>query len=233
MNKKLFGRALGDTVPVLAGYLVLGIGFGLLMDSIGYGAGWACFMSCFIYAGSMQYMAVSLISAGASLPLFALTTLMVNARHLFYGISMIEKYKGMGIKKPYLIFALTDETYSLVCSASDAVEEKELPSYYLLVTFIDHIYWVSGTLIGSLLGALITFDTTGVDFALTALFITVLTDQMMKKENRPSGLAGIAVSVLCLLIFGADSFLIPAMLGITGVLLLMRGIKGKEAALNE
>ncbi len=232
MNKKLFVRALGDTVPVLAGYLVLGIGFGLLMDSIGYGAGWACLMSCFIYAGSMQYMAVSLISAGASLPLFALTTLMVNARHLFYGISMIEKYKGMGIKKPYLIFALTDETYSLVCSASDAVEEKDLPSYYLLVTLIDHIYWVSGTLIGSLLGALITFDTTGVDFALTALFITVLTDQMMKKENRPSGLAGVAVSVLCLLIFGADSFLIPAMLGITGVLLLMRGIKGKEAAVN-
>lgn len=232
MNKKLFVRALGDTVPVLAGYLVLGIGFGLLMDSIGCGAGWACLMSCFIYAGSMQYMAVSLISAGASLPLFALTTLMVNARHLFYGISMIEKYRGMGIKKPYLIFALTDETYSLVCSASDAVEEKDLPSYYLLVTLIDHIYWVSGTLIGSLLGALITFDTTGVDFALTALFITVLTDQMMKKENRPSGLAGVAVSVLCLLIFGADSFLIPAMLGITGVLLLMRGIKGKEAAVN-
>ena len=232
MNKKLFVRALGDTVPVLAGYLVLGIGFGLLMDSIGYGAGWACLMSCFIYAGSMQYMAVSLISAGASLPLFALTTLMVNARHLFYGISMIEKYKGMGIKKPYLIFALTDETYSLVCSASDSVEEQDLPSYYLLVTLIDHIYWVSGTLIGSVLGALITFDTTGVDFALTALFITVLTDQMMKKENRPSGLAGIAVSVLCLLIFGADSFLIPAMLGITGVLLLMRGIKGKEAAAN-
>ncbi len=232
MNKKLFVRALGDTVPVLAGYMVLGIGFGLLMDSIGYGAGWACLMSCFIYAGSMQYMAVSLISAGASLPLFALTTLMVNARHLFYGISMIEKYKGMGIKKPYLIFALTDETYSLVCSASDAVEEKDLPSYYLLVTLIDHIYWVSGTLIGSLLGALITFDTTGVDFALTALFITVLTAQMMKKENRPSGLAGVAVSVLCLLIFGADSFLIPAMLGITGVLLLMRGIKGKEAAVN-
>ena len=232
MNKKLFVRALGDTVPVLAGYLVLGIGFGLLMDSIGCGAGWACLMSCFIYAGSMQYMAVSLISAGASLPLFALTTLMVNARHLFYGISMIEKYKGIGIKKPYLIFALTDETYSLVCSASDSVEEKDLPSYYLLVTLIDHIYWVSGTLIGSLLGALITFDTTGVDFALTALFITVLTDQMMKKENRPSGLAGIAVSVLCLLIFGADSFLIPAMLGITGVLLLMRGIKGKEAAVN-
>lgn len=232
MSKKLFAKALGDTVPVLAGYMVLGIGFGLLMDSIGYGAGWACLMSCFIYAGSMQYMAVSLISAGASLPLFALTTLMVNARHLFYGISMIEKYKGMGIKKPYLIFALTDETYSLVCSASDSVEEKDLPSYYLLVTLIDHIYWVSGTLIGSLLGALITFDTTGVDFALTALFITVLTDQMMKKENRPSGLAGVAVSVLCLLIFGADSFLIPAMLGITGVLLLMRGIKGKEAAVN-
>ena len=232
MNKKLFVRALGDTVPVLAGYLVLGIGFGLLMDSIGYGAGWACLMSCFIYAGSMQYMAVSLISAGASLPLFALTTLMVNARHLFYGISMIEKYKGMGIKKPYLIFALTDETYSLVCSASDSVEEQDLPSYYLLVTLIDHIYWVSGTLIGSLLGALITFDTTGVDFALTALFITVLTDQMMKKENRPSGAAGVAVSVVCLLIFGADSFLIPAMLGITGVLLLMRGIKGKEAAVN-
>lgn len=233
MSKKLFAKALRNTVPVLAGYLVLGVGFGLLMNSIGYGAFRACLMSCFIYAGSMQYMAVSLLSAGASLPVFALTTLMVNARHLFYGISMVEKYKGTGLKKPYLIFALTDETYSLVCGVPEAVEEKDISSYYLLVSLIDHIYWVGGTLLGSLLGALITFDTTGVDFALTALFITVFTDQMMKKKNRSSGLAGIGVSVVCLLIFGANSFLIPAMLGITGVLLLMKHLDKKETSYGE
>lgn len=233
MSKKLFAKALRNTVPVLAGYLVLGVGFGLLMNSIGCGAFRACLMSCFIYAGSMQYMAVSLLSAGASLPVFALTTLMVNARHLFYGISMVEKYKGTGLKKPYLIFALTDETYSLVCGVPEAVEEKDISSYYLLVSLIDHIYWVGGTLLGSLLGALITFDTTGVDFALTALFITVFTDQMMKKKNRSSGLAGIGVSVVCLLIFGANSFLIPAMLGITGVLLLMKHLGKKETSYGE
>ncbi len=231
MNGKLFLRAAKDTLPVLAGYLVLGIGFGILLDSIGYGVPWAFFMSFFIYAGSMQYMAVSLITAGASLPVFALTTLMVNARHLFYGISMVEKYRGMGIKKPYLIFSLTDETYSLVCSDVNGVDEKDLPAYYFTVSLLDHVYWTGGSVLGSLLGTLITFDTTGIDFALTALFITVLTDQMLKKENRLPGAAGIAVSVVCLLIFGADSFLIPAMLGITGVLLLMRAVK-KEVPAN-
>lgn len=231
MNGKLYFRAAKDTIPVLAGYLVLGIGFGILLDSIGYGAPWAFFMSFFIYAGSMQYMAVSLISAGASLPVFALTTLMVNARHLFYGISMVEKYRGTGIKKPYLIFSLTDETYSLVCNDVNGVDEKDLPAYYFAVSFLDHIYWTGGSVLGSLLGTLITFDTTGIDFALTALFITVLTDQILKKENRLPGAAGIAVSVVCLLIFGADSFLIPAMLGITGVLLLMR-VVNKEVPAN-
>lgn len=230
MNKKLLFRALRDTMPVLAGYLVLGIGFGILLDSVGYGVQWAFFMSFFIYAGSMQYMAVSLITAGASLPVFALTTLMVNARHLFYGISMVERYRGMGLKKPYLIFTLTDETYSLVCNDIPDVDEKDLPQYYLLASLFDHIYWTGGSVLGSLIGSLIPFDTTGIDFALTALFITVLTDQMLKKENRTSGLAGIAVSVVCLLIFGADSFLIPAMLGITGVLLLMRAVKKEVPA---
>lgn len=230
MKGKIAVRALRDTMPVLAGYLVLGIGFGILLDSVGYGVQWAFFMSFFIYAGSMQYMAVSLITAGASLPVFALTALMVNARHLFYGISMVERYRGMGLKKPYLIFTLTDETYSLVCNDIPDVDEKDLPQYYLLVSLFDHIYWTGGSVLGSLIGSLIPFDTTGIDFALTALFITVLTDQMLKKENRTSGLAGIAVSVICLLIFGADSFLIPAMLGITGVLLLMRAVKKEVPA---
>ena len=231
MNRKLFIRALKDTFPVFAGYIVLGIGFGILLDSIGYGVQWAFFMSFFIYAGSMQYMAVSLITAGASLPVFALTTLMVNARHLFYGISMVEKYRGTGFGKPYLIFALTDETYSLVCADINGVEEKDLPQYYFLVSLFDHIYWTGGSVMGSLIGSLIAFDTTGIDFALTALFITVLTDQLLKKENRIPGIIGIAVSVMCLLIFGADSFLIPAMLGITGALLIMRAVK-KEVPVN-
>lgn len=214
MAKSIFRRALRDTVPVMTGYLVLGAGFGLLMRANGFGIGWAAAMSLFIYAGSMQYAGVGLLAGGAGLVSVALTTLMVNARHLFYGISMIGRYKDAGVEKPYLIFSLTDETYSILCSA------PKNRWYDLWVSLLDQTYWVAGTVVGSLLGSALPFDTTGVDFALTALFITIFVQQWQSTRQHFPALCGVGVSAACLVLFGPDNFLVPAMLAIAAVLLL-------------
>lgn len=214
MNRENLKSALKDTLPVLAGYLVLGMGFGIIMNSAGFGFFWAIAMSLFVYAGSMQYAAVGLLTGGASLITVALTSLAVNARHFFYGISMTEKYKNTGMAKPYLIFALTDETYSLVCRGD---KDK---SYYLAVSLINHFYWVSGTALGVLIGSAVKVNTSGIEFALTALFLTVFCDQWMNGKDYFSALTGVISSIICLLIFGPADFLIPSMLLITAVLLL-------------
>ena len=212
------------SLPVMAGYVVLGTGFGILLSSKGYGPLWSLAMSLFIYAGSMQYLAVDLLAGGASLITAALTTLMVNARHLFYGISMIGKYRDTGKYKPYLIFALTDETYSLNCGTlPEGVTDG--PVYYFLVSLFNHSYWVAGSLLGALLGYVIPFNTQGIDFALTALFVTVFVEQWLSTKDHIPALIGVLSSVVCLLLFGADGFLIPAMALITALLALY-GKKG-------
>lgn len=226
---KTIKKALVSTVPVLSGYMVLGIGFGIILKSKGFGVLWALAMSGCIYAGSLQYVGINLMAGGASLIAVALTSLMVNARHLFYGISMIDKYQGAGSRKPYMIFALTDETYSLVCDGKGGMSEEEYHRYCFFVSLFDHIYWVSGSVIGSLLGDIIPFDTTGIDFALTALFITVFVQQWLTgKDHRPA-IIGVVCSVVCVAIFGPADFLIPAMVLITSALCLIRG-KGAETA---
>ena len=227
--KKDIKKALRDTIPVLSGYIVLGIGFGILMQTKGYGVWWTFAMSAFIYAGSMQYLAIDLLCGGATLISTAITTLMVNARHIFYGISMVDKYKGIGKAKPYLIFALTDETYSLVCSGHDDKPLKERKRYYLFVSLFNHIYWVSGSVIGALLGQIIPFSTEGIDFALTALFVTVFVEQWKSTGDHIPALVGVFASVICLAVFGAADFLIPAMILITLALTMYRAF-GKEAA---
>ncbi|MGM9562908.1 MAG: AzlC family ABC transporter permease [Faecousia sp.] len=221
MKTKIVKKAVKATLPVMAGYLVLGAGFGIVMKANGYGIWWTVSMSLFIYAGSMQYIGVGLLTSGASLLSVALTTLMVNARHLFYGLSMVEKYKDTGAKKPYLIFSLTDETYSIVCSS-----EKD-SNFYFLVSLLDHSYWVLGTAVGSLLGSVLRFNTEGIDFALTALFLTVFTDQWLHGKKHFSAVCGVVVSVACLLLFGPDRFLIPAMLLIAAAL-VSKGYLKKE-----
>lgn len=233
----LLKKAFLDTIPVMTGYVVLGIGFGIVLETKGYGVGWALAMSLFIYAGSMQYVAIDLLTGGASLLTTALTTLMVNARHLFYGISMIDRYKGAGLKKIYMMFALTDETYSLVCQ--DPLEEDPAAKaarhrYYLTVSFFDQCYWVAGSVIGSLLGAVIPFNTEGIDFALTALFVTIFMEQWLSTKDHRPALVGVAVSVICLVIFGADSFLIPTMIVITLLLTgLRKSIEGPAVAVAD
>lgn len=169
MIKRTFAVAFPKTLPVMAGYLFIGIGFGILLQSKGYNFLWAVLMSISIYAGSMQYVAVDLLTGGATLVASALMTLMVNSRHLFYGISMLEKYKDTGRKKPYLVYALTDETYSLVCTP-ELTDDMDRGLYYLMVSGLNQLYWVAGSVIGGLAGSLIAFDVTGIDFAMTALF---------------------------------------------------------------
>lgn len=207
------------SLPVMAGYVVLGMGFGILLQDKGYGWWWALLMSTCIYAGSMQYVAVDLLAGGASLISAALMTVMVNVRHLFYGISMLGKYDDTGRRKPYLIFALTDETYSLVC-APELPEGVDRKKYYFLVSLLDQCYWVAGSVIGAALGAVLPFDSTGIDFAMTALFVVIFVEQWEKERQHLPALTGVGVSVLCRVIFGAGGFLIPAMLGITVCLFL-------------
>jgi len=155
---------------------------------------------------------------------------MVNARHLFYGISMLEKYRGLGAKRPYLIFGLTDETFS-VNYAAKIPADVDRGWFMFFVTLLNHLYWFAGTVVGSLLGSVIRFNVEGLEFAMTALFVVILTEQVQKKENRLSAGVGLGVSLLCLLLFGAGNFVIPAMLGILGVLLLLRRpMERKEAA---
>ena len=226
--KNTLKTAFVSSIPVMTGYLVLGFGFGIVLSSNGFGMAVALAMSAFIYAGSMQYVAIGLMTAGTPLLTVALTTLMVNARHLFYGISMLDKYKNTGKIKPYLIFALTDETYSLVCNENPAIAPEQQKNYYFLVSLLDHIYWVSGTALGIAIGKLVSFNTEGIDFALTALFVTVFVEQWLSTKKHSPALIGLGVSVLCLIIFGSESFLIPTMLGIALLLCLY-----KEGGENE
>lgn len=210
----------------MAGYIILGTGFGIILETKGHGIIWSLAMSLFIYAGSMQYVAIDLITGGASLITAALTTLMVNARHLFYGISMVDRYRNAGRKKPYMIFALTDETYSLVCGKTGENEEQ-YGRYCFLVSLFNQLYWVAGCCAGAVIGSVITFNTEGIDFALTALFVSVFVEQWLTAKNHSYALIGVGASAACLLIFGADNFLIPAMLTITAALTAAGKIKGE------
>lgn len=221
MNTRMVKKAFTDTIPVMTGYLALGIGFGVILRTNGYAWYWALIMSICIFAGSMQYVAVSLLTGGAGLITTALTTLMVNARHLFYGLSLVDKYRDMGKLKPYLIFGLTDETYSLVCSTADSVAPEERKLYFGLVTVLDHCYWICGCVTGAVLGGLIRFNTEGIDFVLTALFVSIVVEQWISCGDHRPAITGFAASALCLVLFGAESFLIPSMLAITALLLLL------------
>ena len=221
-TKKTLKTAFFKSLPIMAGYIVLGTGFGFLLTSKGYARWWALLMSLTIYAGSMQYVAIDLLTAGASLISTALMTLMVNARHLFYGVSMLSRYRDTGKAKPYLIFALTDETYSLVCSDELIPSGVDKKRYFLFVSLLNQFYWVLGSVIGGLLGSFLTFNTNGIDFAMTALFVVIFTEQWEKNKNHIPALIGVISSVLCLILFGAQRFLIPAMLLISALLLLLR-----------
>ena len=214
-------KAFVATLPVLAGYLVLGSAYGVLMSASGFSPWYTALMSLFVYAGSLQFAAIGLLTGGASLLSAGLTAFSVNARHVFYGLSMAERYRGAGRIKPYLIFALTDETYALVSRAHPGLSPAEELRLCLRVSLLDHIYWVSGSLLGALAGSLLSLNVQGLDFALTALFLTVFIDQWRDGEKQhAAALTGAGLTLACLLLFGKDSFLIPALGLILAALLL-------------
>ena len=225
MRQNIVKQAFIKSLPVMAGYIVLGIGFGILLRGAGYGVLWAFAMSAFIYAGSMQYVGVSLLTGGASVLTTALTTFMVNARHLFYSISMVDRYKDAGKYKPYMIFALTDETYSLLSDGENPFggSEEALNMYRFWVSLFNQSYWVTGCVLGSLLGAVIPFSTAGIEFSMTALFIASFTEQWLTTKDHLPALTGLLSTLVCLVVFGAERFLIPAMLLITLILTVVRG----------
>ena len=210
--------AFPNTVPVMTGYLCLGMAFGVLMKTNGYGVVWSVLMSLLCFAGSMQFVTITLLTTAFD-PLQAfLLSIMVNARHIFYGLSVLDKYKGLGKVRAFLIFSLTDETFSLV-STLEPPEGVERRDFYFWISALDYAYWVTGSALGGLLGGLLTFNTTGLDFALTALFVVLFMEQWKKKENRPAGLIGILCTMVSLAVFGADNLVIPAMVLILAVLL--------------
>ncbi|MGB4660851.1 MAG: AzlC family ABC transporter permease [Mobilitalea sp.] len=199
------------TIPVMAGYIVLGAAYGILMDSKGFSILWSLLASVFIYAGSMQFVTIALLSASFD-PLSAfLMTLAVNARHIFYGISMLHKYRGTGNLKPYLVFSLTDESFSILCSTNPP-QDTEPKWFYFFISFLNQMYWITGTILGGILGSLMTFNTKGLDFVLTALFVVILIDQWKSTANHYPAIIGIASAIFCRLIFGAGNFIIPSMI---------------------
>lgn len=210
MDRKTLAAAFPATVPVLMGYLAIGMAFGLMLQTAGYGVGWALLMSLTIYAGSGQYLGVSLLATGAHLSQVAFLTLMINFRHLVYGLSMLEKFRGMGLLKFYMIFSLTDETYALL-SAAKVPQGVDEHRYYFAVAMLDHSYWIAGSVLGSVLGSALGFDTTGVDFAMTALFLVIAVGQWKKAGSHLPALLGGGATLLSLLVVGAEDMLLPAL----------------------
>ena len=207
-------RALSASLPVFFGYIFLGIAFGATMAQAGFGPAWALACSVFVYAGSLEFVMVPLLAAGASLITVALTALMVNARHLFYGISFIDRFRRMGRLRPYMILSLTDETYSVFCG----LPAGESDGVYFRVALFDHLYWVAGSLIGALLASQLPFDLTGIDFSMTALFISICVEKACAAENRVPLAIGGVVSLLLLAALGPERFLLPS-LSVTALLL--------------
>lgn len=221
MNDKTFRYALKRAMPVITGYIVLGVGFGILLQDKGYSAWWSLAMAALIYAGSLQYVGIDLMASGASLISAALLSAMICARQLFYALAMVDRYRDMGKAKPYSIFALTDETYSLVCDA-DFPEDVDEKRFYFLVSVINQGAWILGCVVGAIGGTFLHFNTTGIDFVMTALFVVIFTEQWEKTREHAPALLGLGVSIVCRLLFGADGFLIPAMIGITVGLFAMK-----------
>lgn len=226
---KALKAAFPVTIPVLTGYLFLGMAYGILMNDKGFHLGWILLNSVVVYAGSMQFVGIGLLTLGFQ-PLHALfMTLMVNARHLFYGISMLGKYKGIGKQKPYLIFGLTDETFSIVCS-TDAPKGVAKEWFFFFITFLNQCYWVLGSILGGILGQFIGFDTTGLDFALTALFVVIFVNQWLEQKDHTPALVGVFATVISLVVCGPDQFIIPAMIMILAVLTIFRSKLEKRAS---
>lgn len=226
--KKALRSAFIVTIPVLCGYLFIGIAFGVMLRDIGYTSPWAFLTSLTVYAGSGQYLLVSLLAAHASLVTVAFMTLLLNCRHIFYGLSFLETFHQMGIAKWYMIFSLTDETYSLLCAlrTPDGVDPNAMR---LWIAVLDHSYWIVGSVIGAILGGMLPFDSTGIDFAMTSLFTVIFIEQWLSTKQHVPAFLGLGAAAVSLAILGPDNFILPAMLAICVMLVALRGRLAKEA----
>ena len=220
---KALRAAFPYTLPVLTGFSCLGMVYGVLMSTKGYGPLWSTLMSAVAFCGSMQYVAITLLTIPFDPVGAFFMSLMVNARHLFYGLSLLKKYRGMGPVRNVLIYALCDETFSVVC-VTDPPEGVNPRDFYLAITVLNHFYWVLATFVGGILGGLIPVETGGLDFVLTALFVVLFLEQWRRKENRLSAMVGVACAALCLMVFSAANFMIPAM-----ILILVSLLAGRKA----
>ena len=219
---KAFKAAFPSTIPIFAGFVFLGIAYGIYMNALGFHFLYPMLMSLTIFGGSVEFVVAGLL-LGAFDPLKALAlALMINARHLFYGIAMLEKYRVPGLKQFYLIFGMCDESFSINCTA-DIPEDVDQSWFMFFVTLLNHVYWVLGATLGGLFGSLIQFNTNGLSFVMTALFVVIFLDQWMKEKSHESSLIGLGISALCLILFGSSNFMIPAMLWILLALCLLKG----------
>ncbi|KNZ43059.1 AzlC family ABC transporter permease [Acetobacterium bakii] len=221
MTKETLKYAFLQTLPVLFGYLFMGIAFGILLERAGYNFIWAFFISSIVYAGSMQFVLIGLLGGGMGLFSMILLTLSVQSRHIFYGLSFIEKFKVMGKAGWYMIFSLTDETYSLLCGMKIPKELNEKKVFFT-VAALDQSYWIAGCTLGAILGGFIGFDTTGIDFAMTALFVVIFIEQWYGFQSHIPAMVGIACGLAALIIFGANAFILPALIASVCLLLVFK-----------
>jgi len=228
-NKKLFREAFKTTIPVFLGYIPLGMAFGFLLDGAGYHWGYAFLMSLLIYAGSGQFLAVALLAAGSGLTEFIIATLLLNLRHAFYGLSLLEKFSDVGKIKPYLIFALTDETYALL-TTTETPSEGSKSRFYFYIAALDHLYWITGSVLGAVLGSLLDFNLEGMSFVLTALFVVLTIEQYFSSEARFPFIAAIGAGTLSLMLFSSDNMLLSSI--ILGTLVLVGKEKAVQKSLN-
>ncbi len=227
--KKAFRPAFAVTIPVLCGYLFIGFAFGVMLRDVGFAPPWAFLSSLTIYAGSGQYLLVSLLAANASLVTVAVMTLLLNCRHIFYGLSFLETFHQMGRKKWYMIFSLTDETYSLLCSLNTP-EGIDPNAMRFWIALLDHSYWIFGSVIGAVIGGVLPFDATGIDFAMTSLFTVIFVEQWMSARCHIPAFLGLGAAAISLAILGPDNFILPAMIAICVMLVALRGRLAKEVA---
>ena len=232
MRIKALKAAFPQTIPIFTGFWFLGMAYGIYMNASGFSFVYPLCMSLLIYGGSLEFVAVEmLLSPFAPLQTFIMA-LLIQARHLFYGLSMLDKFKGLGWKKYYLIFGMCDETFSVNCSA-DIPEDVDRGWFYFWITLLNQFYWSAAATTGGIVGSLLKIDTSGISFVMTAMFVVIFLEQWLKEKEHSASLIGLAVSVLCLVVFGTDSFMVPTMVLIVGLLALLRKPLEKKEILRE
>ena len=234
MNNKVkaLKAAFPHTIPIFTGFIFIGIAYGVLMESKGYGFLWSLFFSMVVFAGSSQYVAITFLTSAFN-PVYALLmSLMINARHLFYGISLIDKFKDAGKLKPFLIYGLCDETFSVVCSA-EPPEDVDKNWFMFFITLLNYSYWALGSMLGGIIGSMVTFNTKGLDFVLTALFVVIFIGQWKSQKDHRPALTGVVCSLICLIAFGPNNFIIPSMIAILSVLTILKKQTDKNVAKEE